>query len=262
MPTEIRVLEKPKLNAPVFIEGLPGIGYVGRNAAGYLIEELKAKKFAEIYSNHFPPVVLLDPKKTGLMMPIKNELYYRKAKNKDQKDMIILIGDSQSMDPEGHYVIANKITEFLKKYKVSHIITIGGFGTGQIIEKRMPKVYGAATDEKEIKIFEKHGVKFKDTNIGQIIGASGMIVVEGKKQGIPGVCLMGETSGMLLSDPKATESVLVVIAKYLKIKVDMAKLEQRVKDIEKVIKKIEDLQAKMVSGAKEGSNDEHLGYIG
>ena len=47
MPTEIRVLEKPKLNAPVFIEGLPGIGYVGRNAAGYLIEELKAKKFAE-----------------------------------------------------------------------------------------------------------------------------------------------------------------------------------------------------------------------
>ena len=48
MTTKITELEKPKLKDPVFIEGLPGVGNVGRIAAGYLVEELKAKKFAEL----------------------------------------------------------------------------------------------------------------------------------------------------------------------------------------------------------------------
>ena len=262
MTTTIRVLEKPKLDNPIFIEGLPGIGYVGRNATGYLIEELKAKKFAELYSDHFPPVVLLEPSKKGIMIPIKNELYYWKAKKKGQRDLILLIGDSQSMDPQGHYEITDKVIELLKEYKVSQVITIGGFATGKMIEKRASKVYGAASDEEQVKLFTKQGVKFKDTNIGQIIGASGLMIVEGHRQGISGVCLMGETSGMLLSDPKATESVIEIITKYLGIKIDMTKLEQRIKGIEKVIKKIEDLQTKIVSGSNYKKSDESLGYIG
>ncbi|MEM7826591.1 MAG: PAC2 family protein, partial [Candidatus Aenigmatarchaeota archaeon] len=59
MVTKIIELEKPKLKNPIFVEGLPGIGNVGRIACGYLIEELKAKKFAELYSSHFMPFVLL-----------------------------------------------------------------------------------------------------------------------------------------------------------------------------------------------------------
>ncbi len=51
----IRYLEKPKLKNAVFVEGLPGIGNVGKLAAEHLIDELEAKKFAEIVSKHFPP---------------------------------------------------------------------------------------------------------------------------------------------------------------------------------------------------------------
>ena len=39
----------PRLNKPVFIEGLPGIGNVGKIAVDFLIEELGAKK---IYCNN------------------------------------------------------------------------------------------------------------------------------------------------------------------------------------------------------------------
>ncbi len=35
--------KKPKLNNPILIEGLPGIGNVGKVAVDFLIEELKAK---------------------------------------------------------------------------------------------------------------------------------------------------------------------------------------------------------------------------
>jgi len=49
----VRMLEKPKLNDPVLIEGLPGIGFVANISALHLIQELKAKLFAEIHSSSF-----------------------------------------------------------------------------------------------------------------------------------------------------------------------------------------------------------------
>ncbi len=49
--TMIYLLERPpQLRDPVFIEGLPGIGLVGKLAADHLIQELGAVKFAELYS--------------------------------------------------------------------------------------------------------------------------------------------------------------------------------------------------------------------
>jgi len=257
--TKVNFLSKPKLKNPVFIEGLPGIGYIGRNAAGYLVDELGAVKFAELLSPHFPPVVLLDPTKNGMIVGLKNEFYYYKAKSKDERDMIILIGDSQSMDPQGHYIIADVILEVLAMFGVKEIITIGGFGTGELNEDSA-KVFGAAILPERVKTFEKLGVHFKDTNIGQIIGASGLLISLGQQKNMEGVCLMGETSGLLLSDPKATEAVLGVLAKYLNINLDMTKIEKKVKEIEKMIEKIENLQTKLATHSKE--HDDSLGYIG
>src|SRR5207302_373082 len=54
----IRYTDHPKLDDPIFIEGLPGIGNVGKLAAEHLKDELKAVKFAEIFSKYFPPQVL------------------------------------------------------------------------------------------------------------------------------------------------------------------------------------------------------------
>ncbi len=50
MVCKVEIYEKPKLNNPILIEGLPGIGFVANIAALHLIKELKAKKFAEIIS--------------------------------------------------------------------------------------------------------------------------------------------------------------------------------------------------------------------
>ena len=78
---EVRYLEKPRLKNPILIEGLPGIGNVGRIAASYLIKELKAKKFAELYSHYFLPLVILQ--ENASVHLLKCELYYKKAKDRD-----------------------------------------------------------------------------------------------------------------------------------------------------------------------------------
>jgi len=258
--TEVIFTEKvPALKNPILIEGLPGIGYIGRNAVGYLLDELKAVKFAEIHSHHFPFVVLLDPKKNGVITPIKNEFYYVKGK---ARDIVILIGDAQSITPEGHYQIVDTILDVCVQLGIKEMITLGGFATGVLTEQK-PRVFGAGIDQKMMDSFEKIGVVFKNTNIGQIIGASGLLISIGNQKGIKGVCLMGETSGMLLSDPKSTESVLEIITKYLGIKIDMSKLDAKIKEIEKIIEKIESLQTKIAPGASAGGKKkEELGYIG
>ena len=58
--TEVVKIKDVKLNNAILLEGLPGVGNVGKLAAMHLIEELKAKKCTEIYSSNFPPQVLID----------------------------------------------------------------------------------------------------------------------------------------------------------------------------------------------------------
>jgi len=53
MVCSIDISEKPKLNDPILIEGLPGIGFVANITALHLIKELKAVRFAQIFSSAF-----------------------------------------------------------------------------------------------------------------------------------------------------------------------------------------------------------------
>ena len=145
--TVIKVLEKPKLKNPILVEGLPGVGNIGRVAVGYMIEELKAKKFAELHSRHFFPFVMLhEDYKIHLL---KNQFYYLKSKKKGQRDIIFLLGDCQSLSPDGHYEVANSILDFVESFGVKDIITIGGLATGEIEDT--PSVLGAVTDDQMTK---------------------------------------------------------------------------------------------------------------
>jgi len=97
----------PKLKNPIFIEGLPGIGNVGKLAVEHLIDSIKACKFAEVYSKDFPPQVFINP--NGTIELVKNEFYYWKAKKKDQRDLVLLTGDYQGLSSHGQYELVEKI---------------------------------------------------------------------------------------------------------------------------------------------------------
>jgi len=242
MATKIVELSKPKLKNPIFVEGLPGVGNVGRIAAGYLIEELKAVKFAELLSSHFMPFVLLE--KNSNVHVLNNEFYYCKAKKPGQRDAVILVGDSQSVDPDGHYEIVENILSFVKKIGVKEMFTLGGLGIGE--KKDKPKVVGVVNDPDLAKKYKNYGIDFESGDkIGTIVGASGLLVGFGKYYGIKGTCILGETSGMpLIPDPKAAEAVLAVLAKMMKIKVDTTRIQKKVKEMEDFIKRVEDVQRK------------------
>ena len=70
---ETTIIEKKKvrrLRNPVLLTGLPGIGLIGQVVGRYLVEELKAKKVANLLSPHFPHQVFMT--KRGGLRIIKN----------------------------------------------------------------------------------------------------------------------------------------------------------------------------------------------
>ncbi|MCS7094081.1 MAG: proteasome assembly chaperone family protein [Candidatus Aenigmarchaeota archaeon] len=259
MTTKIIVTERPKLKRPIFIEGLPGVGNVGRVAAGYLIEELKAKKFAELISSHFMPIVIIPQGSTVEM--VKIEFFYWKNK-KGKNDLIIMIGDSQSVDPEGHYEIVEEIVKFIKSLGVKEIFALAGLNIGVMTEK--PKVVGAVNDPSLEEKYKKYGIVFDTSKrVGTIVGAAGLFLGIAKYYGIQATCLMGETSGMpFLPDPKSSEAVLKVLTQILGIEIDTSKLEDEVKKMKELMKKIEATQAQMFQLPAQAKKEEGLTYIG
>ncbi|MDD1693896.1 MAG: proteasome assembly chaperone family protein [Methanoregula sp.] len=231
---------------PILIEGLPGIGQVGKLVAEYMIHMLGAEKIGEIHSLYFPPQVILD--ETGLARLARNELFLYHSEG---KDVIFLVGDHQSTSNEGHYLLADCYCEIAEELKVKRIYTLGGFGVGHLVNG--PRVLGAVNRIELRDEAAAAGVTFeREEPGGGIIGAAGLILGLSAQRGIDAICLMGETSGYLV-DPMSAANVLAILSKLIDVPVDSTKLNDRAAEMEKAIES-------MVEGEK--GKDEELNYIG
>lgn len=254
--TFINILEEVELDQPIFIEALPGIGHVGKLAADHIIDELGAVKFAEVYSPSFPPQVLVD--ENGVVETMKNEFYYLKSAGEDEKDYIILVGNTQGLSPEGQYEVCGFILDFVEKYGVKELYTLGGLATGQPVEQT--KVFGAATNIEKAKNLEEFEVTLRSAD-GGIIGASGLLLGMGTLRGMEGVCLMGETPGYFI-DAEAAKALLNVLIALLNLDVDTEKLDERAKETRKMISKAQQMEQEMMERMTLKPGEEDLRYIG
>lgn len=247
----INQYKKPKLNNPVLIGGLPGIGNIGKIAAEYMVEKLKMEKLADVFSQYLPPQVFLNDE--GEAKLVRNSIYYKKFRGKN--DLLILVGDFQGTTQEGQYELTYFVLELAKKWNVSTLYTLGGYSTGKIVE--VPRVLGAVTEVDMVNYLQEGGVVFpKGEPGGGIVGSAGLMLGLGKELfSIKGACLMGETSGYF-ADPKGAKEVLKVLSAILDLKLDLSDIEERSKQIQQITEKMqEDVQSKM-------QQKEDLGYFG
>ena len=252
---EINILEEIELDNPIFIEALPGLGHVGKLAADHMIDELNATKFAEIYSPSFPPQVLI--KEDGIIDNMLNELYYLKDVGEDNLDLIILVGNTQALSPEGQYLVCQDILEFVKGYGISSIVTMGGMSIPQPVEN--PNVYGAATNEANVELLKEADIGIR-SNDGGIVGASGLFLGLGVRQGIEGICLMGETPGYFI-DAESAEAILKKLSLLLNFEINTDKLDERAEETRKMIAKAQQMEQDLINKANAGNADD-LRYIG
>lgn len=252
----IRVAEKVELNDPILVEGLPGVGNVGKLAADYLRDKLQAKPLATIYSKFFPPQVYVSEE--GLIRLVAQELSYARAKAGKGRDVLILGGDYQGISPEGQYELTHRVLDYCASLKVREIYTLAGFAQGHVVET--PRVLGAATSPARVSEMKKHRVVFSRNDPGGgLVGASGLFLGLGRTFGMEGVCLMGETSGYFV-DPRSAEAVLKVLTAALGITIDFTDLESKAKEIDRIAQKIHDSEKSSEPATPQSRED--LGYIG
>jgi uncharacterized protein len=256
----IRTLEKVELRDPILVEGLPGVGNVGKLAADYLKEQLPAKPLATIYSKFFPPQVYVSEE--GIIRLVSNDLFYWKSTSPEARDVVVLGGDYQGISPEGQYEITERVLEYCKGLGVREVFTLAGFAQGRVVEEL--RVLGAATNAERVEAMRTFGVVFSRNDPGGgLIGASGLFLGLGRMFGMEGVCLMGETSGYFV-DPRSAGAVLKVLARILHINLDFAALEAKAHEIDRIAQKIHDAESRSsepTSGSPERARED-LGYIG
>jgi uncharacterized protein (TIGR00162 family) len=201
----LRQLSNPVLENPIFVQGLPSFGNVGRIAAHLLVKFCGAKPFMELYSPSFPDYVSVSPK--GICHLPRYEFY---AAPMEKNDFIIMTGDTQPSfdDVLAHYAICGEILEIVQKYRCSLIITIGGMP----MREEKTQVYVAATSPRLAQEFMDKGAVIYSK--GRIIGATGLMLGLAKEHNVEGVCLLGATSGFS-ADRGAGFSVFKFLMKAL-----------------------------------------------
>lgn len=235
--TTIKKKNGIKINKPILIVGLPGIGNVGKLVTEHLKKEFNAEKFATLYSPHFPhQVVML---KNGGLRLVNNRFYLIKAKKPSSSDIILLTGDVQAVTPEGQYDVNSAIINYFKdELDGRFVYTVGGYNIGEgVMPGTKPRVFGNATDKKVMDQFKGTEVIFGKSK-GFIYGSAGLIIAFAKMRKVEGVCLMGETS-FLDVDASAAKVVVIQLARKLDLKINTENLDKIIDKTAKAVRELE-----------------------
>jgi hypothetical protein len=241
--TYIREFAQVEASNPVLIEGLPGLGLVGKIAIRYLIKQLKPKKFAYLYSPHFPYFVLVNKK--GSVRLLRGAFYFWKNPN-GKSDIILFTGDSQSQTIEGQYEIADKMLDFASKHKVQTIATIGGY---RAETQNKPRVFVAATSSEVLAKTVNAGAVISSSG-SPIVGTAGLILGLARFKKIEALCLLGETRGYL-PDPAAATSVLEVLKATFDFELDLTGMNEEITKAETMVTRLQKIEEKRALQAEE-----------
>ena len=249
---DVVTVADPDLDEPAFVEGLPGVGHVGKLAAEHLVEEFDGELVRRIHSEHFPPQVVVDDESVASLAAA--EVY---AVDADGRDLLVLVGDFQAGDAVGQYRVAEAFLDVAESFGTAEVIALGGSPTGEMVEEYT--VVGAVTAPDQRDRFTDAGVEFREGEpAGGIVGTSGLLLGLGARRGLPAACLMGETSGYLV-DPRSAQAVLEVLQEILGFDVDFGTLEDRAEELQAVIREFQEQQG---GGMEAAPSDEDLRYIG
>jgi hypothetical protein len=226
MVCSIDISEKPQLNDPILIEGLPGIGFVANIAALHLIKELEAIKFAQIFSSSFQDFAVAMGDGSA-RTPI-NELYYVKRQD-GGRDLIIWYGNTQALTTVGQYELVGKILDICVELGCKFVISIGGFKKDEA--QPVPGIYSTATDLETMQQALDLGTKMM---VGHVFGIAGLSVGLARTRDLKGFSLLVDTPGMN-PDANAARYALMTLNKYLNLNVDLTNIETSGQDIKMML---------------------------
>lgn len=246
----VRLSNEPELRNPVMLCGWPGIGNIGLTAIDTLRGVLSAREFG-----HIEPFEFFYPRKAviqkGLLEDLEfpgNRFYFQ---NMTDQDVIFFIGEEQPRETvtpyaEGRkgYQMAELVLDVAAKFGCRRVYTSGAAVT-RIHHSATPQVWAVPNNPAlldEIKTYQNTLLMSQTEGGGSegfISGLNGLLLGVAAERNISAICLMGEIPYYLQGTPwpypKASISVIEVLASVLKVEMEFTPLEQLAKKIEKNI---------------------------
>src|SRR3989344_72731 len=248
-----KVVDVKNIKNPILIEGLPGIGNVGKIAIDFIIENKKAKKIYDLFSYDLPHSVFI--RDDNLVELPKLEIYHIKHKN---QDLLFLSGDVQPMSERSSYEFCETVLDIFYELDGKEIVTTGGIGLGKVPQK--PRVFCTANDKKIIKAFKDKNPKLNDKTygvVGPLIGATGLLVGMSKK---PAIALLAETfAHPMYLGMAGARGILEILNSYFDLKLDLKNIDKEIKEIEgEILNKTKEITEVM----QQKKREDKASYIG
>ena len=250
---QIIELARPVLDKPILMQGLPGLGFIGKIAVDFLIDQLKPIKLAELYSSQ----IGLPDGDIGIKVELnstytlpKYEFY---AYTKTKPHIILLTGDTQPR-PWGQYSIAKEVLDFVEDFGCKTLIALGGYA----LQKRDTNViYAVASEPETVNDLKKFNVK--PAQSGMIKGAFGVMLGLGKGRSMKCLGLLGATVGRY-PDLQAARNIIQLVANMFDLSINLSEMDKKIEDMEDRVKRFRDINATL---PERGSQDEgtRQGYI-
>jgi hypothetical protein len=248
---EIRFYNKPEMEKPRMLVGLPGMGMVAKNTVTSFIELLKPEMFADIYVPHLSPSLVFFEK--GLVVPMERDVSLFKFYYSKEQNIILFAGEMQFGSITKDNELAEKIVETAKLCDVDIIYTVIATHIQRFVEE--PTVFGVATSQELLDYLVSESVEIADTSM-QIGGVNGLVIEYAQRMGLKGIALLAETSFPETLDIKACYAGLRKASELLGIEIDLSGIEKEARKFDEGFKKyLKEIQEKK-------SQEEDLSYIG
>jgi uncharacterized protein len=206
----VQVHDDIALSDPVLVDGLPGVGLVGKLAADHLVEQYGMSYYASCHCEGLPEVAVYGPGDHAVRPPVR---LYADA----DRDLLALQSDVP-VSPNVAREFASCVTGWLLDHGVTPLYASG------ITEEKdgVPDLYGIGTGAGG-DLLDDHDVA-PPTESGLVSGPTGALLAAARDADLTGACLVVQTDPQF-PDPEAARVLLERgIAPIAGIDVDTAPL--------------------------------------
>ncbi|MEF8783173.1 MAG: PAC2 family protein [Haloarculaceae archaeon] len=234
--------EAVDLEAPVLVEGLPGVGLVGKIAADHLVEQFDMTYHASCHCEGLPEVAVYEEGERDIRPPVR---VYADG----ERDLLVLQSDVP-VSPQVAREFATCVTGWLAENGVTPIYLSG------LPEEKdgVPSLYGVGTGEAGT-LLDDHDIPAPSES-GLISGPTGALLAEAGEQDVDGLGVVVQANANF-PDPEAARVLLTeAIGPIAGIDVDT---EQLVEQADRIAQAREQLAQQMQQADEESTRAQPLG---
>jgi uncharacterized protein len=206
-----------ELESPTLVEGLPGVGLVGKIAADHLVDSLGMTHYASCHCEGLPEVAVFEENAETYQPPVR--LYADES-----RDLLVLQSDVP-VSPRSAPEFARCLTGWLAERDATAL-----YVSGLPAEKDgVPELYGIAHGE-ATSILSQFDIASPDES-GVVSGPTGALLYQAERDGLDAVGLVVEANRNF-PDPEAARVILLdAVAPIANVEVSTDSLVEQAEEI-------------------------------